>query len=343
MQNQNQEQHERNHAVQLGVPVNLSSGIEFVHIFPDQWHLLTLPDYQRAPNRARVNQIARGIRDGYKPAPITLYEKGDGYFNIVDGGHRYMAYMDNKTRHGINDGILSLVYRKGSIEQNMTFIHENTKLRMNPTNIINANTESEVCRRIRALGDEDRLFEEFTIEEYPVKPLSLIKAGIILDHREDGEDLAIHTLAYMSVANAVKAFDASIEEKGDGIWDTLVKFIRCEEDLWGFSGRHLLNFGVLGFAYFLARNPKTFFTDEGLVIKSKRTHVSEKRGCIEYESDERSDFAKLMTLEARWNKAGDQLCINASRSPVAIGLEINVHFWKNRPKAQREWRPETTW
>lgn len=319
--------------------VDPSSGISLVHVPPTQWHRFVWPDYQRSPNPSRVKQIAQGIRAGYDPGPVTLYEI-DGRLNVVDGGHRIKAYMHNRIHHGIDDPILAIVYQKNAIEQNLTFILENTKMRMNPTCIIKADSRSIACARIRALGEKGGIFMDFgALEAYPIKPLTLIKAAIILNLR--GDDLAINSLAYLSVARAVAALDRMIADD-EQCWKNLEALIRYEIRLWGCEGRHLLNFGVLGFAYFLAKNAPAFFGRNGLEIRTKRLLVSKKRGAREFESADRSDFGKLKALQDRWDKPGDQLRINASRDPVAIALEINSHFWKNRSKSLRIWRPETT-
>lgn len=331
-------------------------GVKLVEIPPAQWNRFRWPDYQRSPNKTRVNQIARGLKGGYEPGPITLYEQ-NGYLNVVDGGHRVMAYMRNKDLYGLDVSILALLYEEGAIEQNLTFIHENTKMRMNPANIILADNRSSSCALVRSLSDS--LFASYNhISEYPINPLSLIKAAVILDRR--GTELAINSLAYLSVANAIRALDSIIEEKGEEYWEKVVlRFIRYILEMWGYEGRHLCNFAILGFAYFLAQNRPVFFTNGELEINRKwsrlcenLSHVSGK--CVtgserkerEVQSKsaetDRSDYGKLAAMKTRWENLGDQMYINAPRDPVRIALEINMYFWKNRRKSAQVWWPEPT-
>ena len=44
-------------------------GVRLVEIWPDQWDNFIWPEYQRTTNKARVNQIAKGIREG-KGGPL---------------------------------------------------------------------------------------------------------------------------------------------------------------------------------------------------------------------------------------------------------------------------------
>jgi hypothetical protein len=330
------------HITTIGRPVDPQTGVSLVHIHRDQWYLFRWPDYQRTPNMTRVKVIAKGIRDGYEPGPVTLYEQ-NGNLNIVDGGHRVKAYMHNMEKFSHIAPILAILYRENAIEQNAAFILENTKLRMNPSNIIRADHKSKCCGLIRAMGDPGGIFQEYIdLENYPTRPLTLIKAGIVLTMRD--EELEINNQAYLSVANAVKLYDEVMTRKGDAAWTNLVKLVEAIQALWGETGRHWLNFGVLGFAFFLSKNAPRFFNKRGeLEIKSTRLSVSEKRRAREFQDSVNSDFGKLAALRERWEERGDQLWIEASRNPLRIAGQINTHFWKNKPVSQRIWRPELSW
>jgi hypothetical protein len=316
--------------------------VRLVAIPPESWHLLSFPAYQRKATPHKVKDIAAGLRDGYQPAPIIVYRNGEAY-RIVDGGHRFSAYRLNLESYGLAADIPALVYDEEAIDQNQTFVLENNKLRMDPTAIIRADNRRRCCEIIRYLGEEDGPFPGIrNIADFPIRPLSIVKAALIL--HAQGEELDINRLAYYSVSRALDALERITgEQGGNDFWvDCAIPFLHYELELWGHEGRHLVNFGVLGFAYFLAKNRKRFFDKKGnLVIKTTRTHVSEKRGSREIESkDDRSDFAKLAKLRNRWNELGDQLHIEAPRDPVRVAYEINLAFWRNRPKSQRLWRPE---
>lgn len=316
--------------------------VKVVAVPPESWHLLHFPAYQRKPTPHKVQDIAAGIRDGYCPAPIILYRTGTSY-RIVDGGHRFHAYRLNYETHGIRADIPALVYEENAIDQNVTFVLENNKLRMDPTAIIRADNRRRCCELIRSLCEMNAPFDGiYNIADYPIRPLSIVKAALLL--HAQGDDLEVNTLAYLSVNRALDRLDSIVSPKGGSdFWCGVVEpFLAAELALWGPAGRHLCNFAVLGFAYFLAKNRPHFFDKKGnLVIKTTRTHVSEKRGTRQIESsNDRSDFAKLTALRKRWSEIGDQLSINAPRDPVRVAYEINLHFWKNRPKSARLWRPE---
>ncbi|MCK4783969.1 MAG: hypothetical protein KAV87_09480, partial [Desulfobacteraceae bacterium] len=174
--------------------------------------------------------------------------------------------------------------------------------------------------------------------DYPIKPLTIVKASLIL--AQDDDDLAINSLAYLSVARATRALDGILEQRLLH-WVTTVQFLTYSLQLWGEEGRHTLNFGVLGFAYFLAKNREVFLKNEKLVIKSTRYGISEKSR-TKKELKDNTDFTKLAALRSRWENWGDQLWINASRDPVRIAIEINNHFWSHRKKSVHIWRPELT-
>lgn len=319
-------------------------GVMLVAVPPESWGLLRFPAYQRKPTAHKVRDIAKGLRAGYQPAPITLIHTGGAYL-IVDGGHRFSAFRLNHESYGIAADIPALVYNQDAIDQNQMFVLENNKLRMNPTAIIRADNRHRCSDMVRMLGRSGLLdgtpFDGCAnVADYPVRPLSIVKAALVL--HAQGEDLWINTLAYYSVSRALDRLDAIIAED-PGFWlHVLLPFLRYEFLLWGSAGRHLLNFGVLGFAYFLSKNRARFFDKSGnLVIKTTRSHVSKKRGSREYTTDsDRSDFAKLASIRDRWNEPGDLLRIEASRDPVRVAYEINVHFWKNKAKNTRIWRPE---
>lgn len=314
-------------------PVGEEAGVRLVMIPPDVWQRFKWPDYQRRPNLNKVTQIAQGLLTGYVPGPVTVYQK-NGDLNLVDGGHRVMAYMQNLEKEGIRQDIMALLYEDGTIDENETFVAENTKLRMSPANIINANNRSTCCGLIRSLAGY--VFKGCdSVHSYPVGPLTIIKAGIILNTR--GEDLSINRAAYLSVAKAIDELDALIRQD-KRCWFNTAELLMYISSLWGNDGRHLLNFGVLGFAYFLVKNRPRFFTDAGLAIKTTRTRVSPDLG--QYESKDRSDFTKLAALKSRWEDLGDQLYINASRDPVIVAKEINRWFWSYRKKSSRIWIPE---
>jgi hypothetical protein len=119
-----------------------------------------------------------------------------------------------------------------------------------------------------------------------------------------------------------------------------VQFLDYIFELWGNDGRHLNNFGVLGFAYFLVKNRPRFFDGEELIINAMRSRNMGKRGNIS--TSDRSDFTKLQYLKDRWSKPGDILAIEATRRPDIVAYVINQWFWRNVPKQNRIWRPETT-
>jgi hypothetical protein len=220
-------------------------------------------------------------------------------------------------------------------------VNENNKMAMNPTNIIRADDRRFCSFAVRALGEADGPFAGCAdVADFPIRPLSIVKAALLL--HADGPTLVVDTLAYLSVSRALDALNAIVRGDETQWWERVLEpFLRYELALWGSEGRPLLNFGVLGFALFLAKNKPRFVDKKGkLVIKTTWTHVSEKRGSREYESTDRSDFAKLAALKERWEKPGDLLRIEASRDPYAVAREINAHFWKNRPQAQRVWRPQ---
>lgn len=318
-------------------PVDEDAGVRLVMIPPDVWRKFKWPDYQRSPNQNKINQIAQGLIKGYKPGPVTVYQK-NGHLNLVDGGHRVMAYMQNFEKEGIKENILALLYNEGSIDENETFVAENTKLRMNPLNIINANNKSRVCALIRGL--KDNVFNHCdSIHTYPVGALTIVKAGIILNSHI--EEIIINRAAYLSVAKAIDEMDTLIS-KDNNSWPNTVRLLQYIIELWGLDGRHLLNFAVLGFAYFIHRNRALFLENGKLIIKSKSSRNFPNRGNKTYEINDKSDFVKLAALKDRWNELGDQLRINASRDPVRIALELNAYFWKHRPKRRKIWDPEST-
>ena len=321
-------------------------GCTLAAIPPEAWHLLTFPEYQRTPLPTRVRQIAQGLREGYAPAPVILYEQAGKYL-IVDGGHRVLAHRLNRDRFAYERDVIALVYSSDAIDQNVCFVNENNKLRMDPTAIIRADNRRLCCQIIRHLGAPDNPFCGLDeLADYPIRPLSIVKAALIL--HAQGEELEINRLAYYSVSRALDHLEAILTKKKTGVdfWLNVVEpFLRYELELWGTTGRHLVNFGVLGFAHFLSKNRARFFDKTGtLVIKTTRRDFSEKRRAkgwaVEYQSKTDSDFAKLAALRERWDKLGDQLHIEAPRDPVRVAYEINLWFWKNRPVNQRLWRPE---
>lgn len=334
-------------------------GVMLVAVPPESWGLLRFPTYQRKPTAHKVRDIAKGLRDGYQPAPITLIHTGGAYL-IVDGGHRFSAFRLNYESYGIAADIPALIYNQDAIDQNQMFVLENNKLRMNPTAIIRADNRHMCSEMVRMLGRSGLLdgtpFDGCAnVADYPIRPLSIVKAALVL--HAQGEDLWINTLAYYSVSRALDRLDAIISED-PGFWlNVLLPFLRYEFLLWGSAGRHLLNFGILGFAYFLSKNRARFFDKSGksmtsvvatssrrspeiLSIKTTRTHKSKSSGSREIKSDDRSDFGKLAALRDRWDKPGDLLRIEASRDPVRVAYEINLHFWYKKQKSERIWRPE---
>lgn len=319
-------------------PMRKETGVSLVEIWPSAWESFTWPYYQRKPNSYRVKKIAEGLRGGYRPDPITVYQT-NGKLHVVDGGHRVLAYMFNKQQYELSEPIPALLYTNGAINENETFVRENTKLRMSPVNIIRANERSRCCELIRGLSSKGSLFAEYGDPyNYPVGALSIVKAGIIL--AKEGDDLQVYSQAYLSVASAIDELD-SILLQDPGHWANGVeRFLGYLLRLWGNDGRHLLNFGVLGFAYFLSKNRPRFFKNGKLVIQSTRSRNSGKRGTRI--TQDRSDFTKLAALEVRWNKRPDPLYIEASRDPGAVAQEINRHFWRSHPKKVRIWRPELT-
>ena len=76
------------------------NNVALVAVPTEAWHLLRFPAYQRKPTIHKVRDIAAGLRDGYAPSPIILYET-DGAFEIVDGGHRFHAYRLNYEQYGL--------------------------------------------------------------------------------------------------------------------------------------------------------------------------------------------------------------------------------------------------
>lgn len=317
-------------------PVDEDAGVRLVMIPPEVWRRFKWPDYQRSPNQNKINQIAQGLIKGYRPGPVTVYQK-NGHLNLVDGGHRVMAYMRNLEKEGIKENILALLYDEGAIDENETFVAENTKLRMNPLNIINANNKSRVCALIRGL--KDNVFSQCdSVHTFPIGALSIVKAGVILNTHN--EEIIINRAAYLSVAKAIDEMDMLIS-KDNNCWPNTVRLLEYIIELWGLDGRHLLNFAVLGFAYFIHRNRKLFIENGKLIIKSKRYTISEKCGTMK-ELKDKTDYTKLAALKKRWNELGDQLYIYASRDPVRIALEINDYFWKHRPRKRKLWDPEST-
>ncbi len=316
--------------------------VELVAVPTAAWHRLRFPAYQRKPTVHKVKDIAAGLRAGYVPTPIILYAAGDAY-EIVDGGHRFQAYRLNYEQYGLEAEIPALIYDRVAIDQCQTFVLENNKLRMDPTAIIRADDRRACCGLIRALCETCAPFSGiYNIADYPVRPLSIVKAALLL--HAQGDELDVNTLAYLSVNRALDRLDRIVGPAGGyEFWRGVVEpFLAAELALWGPAGRHLCNFAVLGFAYFLAKNRPRFFDKKGnLVIKTTRTHVSEKRGSREFASAaDRSDFAKLASLGKRWEEPKDHLHQEAPRDPVRVAYEINLHFWKNRPKSARLWRPE---
>lgn len=320
--------------------------VKLVAVPQESWHLLQFPEYQRKPTQQKVRDIAAGLREGYTPAPIILYQTGSSY-RIVDGGHRFHAYRLNYEQHGFLADIPALIYDGRTFDQSQTFVLENNKLRMDPTAIIRADDRRCASGLIRELGVT--MGSNFNgienIAEYPVRPLSIVKAALLLHAR--GYDLDANTLAYLSVNRALDRLEKIVGGKGgEDFWNgVVIPFLNAEIALWGVQGRHLVNFGVLGFALFLGKNRPRFFDKNGnLVIKTTRAHVSEKRGRnYEYEKPDRSDFAKLASLQPRWNKPSDRLYQEASRNPLVVAGQINDHFWKNVNRTARIWRPELSW
>lgn len=312
--------------------------VVLVKIPPAQWQQFQWPAFQRQPNQHRVKEIAAGMRDGYEPGPITVY-RDNGRFNIVDGGHRVRAYMLNRKTFGISRPIMALMYDLKTIDPNRTFVIENTKLRMNPINIIRADNRSRCCELVRELKEPGHIFAAYDdLYDYPVKPLSIIKVGVIMG--KCSEELLLSSMSNLPVARAVKSLDA-ILEKNPLHWRTVVQFLQYAVELWGFEGRHLTNFGAMGFAYFLIRNRPVFFKDGNLLIKTTRAHVFERRGHQEeHEKADRSDYAKLASLKARWDSLRELLGYEATRDATRVALVLNEFFWRNRPKKNRVWRPE---
>lgn len=66
---------------------------------------LTMPVYQRTPNPARVNKIARDF-DPDAIGAVTLARREDGTFVVIDGGHRVGACRTL----GYNEKILAIVH-----------------------------------------------------------------------------------------------------------------------------------------------------------------------------------------------------------------------------------------
>jgi len=332
--------------------------VRLVAIPPESWHLLHFPDYQRRQTAHRVRDIARGIRAGYYPAPIILYKAGLSY-RIVDGGHRYLAFRRVFEEEGHAPPIPALIYdgdafgNEPACDQHRIFVNENNKLRMDPTAIVRADHSRQVSRYLRALSEPGFPFADppeawecrrpLDVADYPVRPLSIVKAALLLAVPE-GEEIDHNRLAYLSVNRALDELEA-ICTRDESFWARAVRpFLACEIGLWGWKGRHLVNFAVTGFALFLAKNRRHFFTKEGeLVIKSTRSRVFEKRRSKEYEVADNSDFAKLAALKKEWERIGSRIWQEAPRDPMVVAGQINDWFWKNRPKSVRVWRPELTW
>lgn len=318
------------------------TGCRLAAVSPEAWHLLRFPDYQRTPSPYRIREILKGLKDGYTPAPIVLYDL-EGVLYIVDGGHRVMAYRQLRDRYGIDRDIPAMIYAEEAIDQNQLFVNENNKLRMDPTAIIRADQRHMASFCIRGLNkDVPMLADCDDVADFPIRPLTLVKAALILGANPAKIDA--NTLAFISVSRALDSLEAFIAGDETGWWYRVpVPFYNAVFTLWGREGKHLLNFSVQGFALFCMKNGSCFFDKNGdFVIKSARTHVSAKRGTreIKLKNDDRSDFAKLSALKPRWEKLGDQLSIAATYNTHAVAREINNHYWKNRSKAARVWQPE---
>lgn len=250
-------------------PVSKDRGVSLVEIPASEWDRFTWPEYQRKPNMNKVRQIANGLMSGYQPGPITVHAQ-NGRLRLIDGGHRAMAYRLNRKEHGIDSPILAIFYDddpKNKVNENRIFILENSQLAMQASHIINANTSSRCCGMVRALCDENQYFKPCQdVLSYPIKPLSIIKAGVILD--KEGDDIQVNRNAYLSVSKAIDELDGILIQRPRH-WGRIVRFLDYIFELWGNDGRHLNNFGVLGFAYFLVKNRPRFFDGEDLVIKSE--------------------------------------------------------------------------
>jgi hypothetical protein len=312
------------------------AGVRLVEIPPELWHALALPDYQRKQNPAKVKDIARGLREGYRPAPILLYVR-EGGLAVVDGGHRVAAPRLNREQHNFTRDIPALLYEAEAMDQHLSFALENNKLRMSPTALIQADRRRAVSALLRAL--KDGVFSPAeSIYDYPVGPLTVVKAALLL-YRPDAAQ-AVNRLAYLSVARALEEADRALEEDPSFWGFVVLPFLSSIGELWGFKGRQCLNFGVIGFAYFLSRNRAYFYDDGLLEIQKERSRNSGKRGTRE--TRDRSDFVKLAALGEKWNKWGSTLYEEAPRDPIRVAREINEHFWRNRPRAGRAWQPEPT-
>ncbi len=314
---------------------------------PEAWGLLRFPAYQRKPTSRKVKDIAKGLRDGYQTAPIILY-KSDDAFQIVDGGYRFSAYRLNYETYGIAADIPALIYEQDAIDQNQTFVLENNKLRMDTNSMIRADNTRICSKLLRAMGRDKSLegtpfYGCADLADYPIRPLTIVKAALFL--AAQGGDIRGNDLAYLSVIRALDRLEQVIayEHRNDFWGNVLNPFLRYVFSLWGDSGRHLLNFGVIGFAYFLARNGARFFDSDGkILINTKRRDKSQScRGRnVEYESKTDSDFAKLAAVKDRWNKLGDDLRIYAPNDPVRVAFAINAHFWYKKQHSERIWTPE---
>ena len=328
-------------------PFKEVDGVRLVAVPPEAWKLLSFPEYQRIPGKARVKRIAEGIRGGYVPAPITLYRR-DGKYLIVDGGHRFMAHGLNRELGHVQD-ILALLYDEETIDERTTFTHENTKLKMDPTAIIRADDRRPSCAAIKALGNADGPFAGAEdLVDYPIRPMSILKAALTL--HAHGRELYLHNLAYLGVDKSLDKMDEILKSKGAkgrpaGVeyWDAaLIPFLRSVVDLWGVKGRHLTSAGVHGFSYFCAKNRACFFDEEGkFAIKTTRGNVvTTRRQKKTYERPDGSDFLKLQNIKPQWEKWSGPLWIAAGQTAFAVAWEINRLFWTGRPEEQRIWHLE---
>jgi len=316
------------------------TGCRLAAVPPDAWHLLRFPDYQRTPSPYRIREILKGLKDGYTPAPIVLYDF-EGKLYIVDGGHRVMAYRQLRDRYGIDRDIPAMIYAEEAIDQNQLFVNENNKLRMDPTAIIRADQRHMASFCIRALGSDGAVFSGCEdVADFPIRPLTLVKAALILGANPAKIDA--NTLAFISVSRALDSLEAFIKgDETDWWYRVPVAFYESVLLLWGREGKHLLNFSVQGFALFCMKNGSCFFDKNGdFVIKTTCSRVFPKRGSKTYSINDKSDFAKLSALKPRWEKLGDQLSIAATYNTHAVAREINNHYWKNRSKSARVWQPE---
>lgn len=163
-------------------PFKPLTNVKLVAVPQESWHLLQFPAYQRKPTQQKVRDIAAGLRDGYTPAPIIPYKTGASY-RIVDGGHRFHAYRLNYEQHGVLAEIPALIYDERAFDQTQTFVLENNKLRMDPTAIIRADERRSSSGLIRelAIASNSSFAGIENIAEYPVRPLSIVKAALLLN------------------------------------------------------------------------------------------------------------------------------------------------------------------